>query len=50
MEVHSTTKGRALTKEIFPLQAGQITNELARLTAAEKKQLGALCGKLGLAD
>lgn len=50
MEVHSTTKGRALTKEIFPLQAGQITNELGRLTAAEKKQLGALCGKLGLAD
>ena len=50
MEVHRTTKGRALTKEIFPRQAGQITDELGRLTAAEEKQLGALCRKLGLAD
>ena len=50
MEVNRTTKGRALTKEIFPRQAGQITDELGRLTAAEQKQLGALCRKLGLAD
>ena len=50
MEVHRTTKGRALTKEIFPRQAGQTTDELGRLIAAEQKQLGALCRKLGLAD
>ena len=49
-EVHLMAKGRALIKEIFPRHAAQITEELGRLTAAEQKQLGALCRKLGLAD
>lgn len=49
-EVHLTAKGPALIEDIFPRHAGQITEELGRLTAAEQKQLGALCRKLGLAD
>ena len=49
-EVRLMAKGRALIKEIFPRHASQITEELSRLTAAEQKQLGALCRKLGLAD
>ncbi len=49
-EVHLTAKGRALIEDIFPRHAAQITEELGRLTAAEQKQLGALCRKLGLAD
>ena len=49
-EVHLTAKGRALIEDIFPRHAAQITEELGRLIAAEQKQLGALCRKLGLAD
>ncbi|HIG56470.1 MAG TPA: MarR family transcriptional regulator [Candidatus Latescibacteria bacterium] len=49
-EVHLTAKGRALIEDIFPRHAAQITEELGRLTAAEQKQLGALCRKLGLAN
>ena len=49
-EVDLTAKGRALIKERFPRHAAQITEELGRLTAAEQKQLGALCHKLGWAD
>ena len=49
-EVDLTAKGRALIKGIFPRHAAEITAEMGRLTAAEQKQLGALCRKLGLVD
>ena len=50
MEVDLTAKGRALIKELFPRHAAEITAEMGRLTAAEQKQLGALCRKLGSGD
>ena len=49
-EVDLTAKGRALIKGIFPRHAAEITAEMGRLTAAEQKQLGALCRKLGLVN
>ena len=49
-EVDLTAKGRALIKGIFPRHAAEITAEMGGLTAAEQKQLGALCRKLGLVD
>ena len=50
MEVDLTAKGRALIKALFPRHAAEITAEMGRLTAAEQKQLGALCRKLGSGD
>ena len=50
MEVDLTAKGRALIKDLFPRHAAEITAEMGRLTAAEQKQLGALCRKLGSGD
>lgn len=49
-EVHLTALGRKLIADIFPRHAEQIATAMGRLTAAEQKQLGSLCRKLGLGD
>lgn len=48
--IHLTPAGERFVREIFPKQAEAIARELGRLTAAELKQLGDLCRKLGRSD
>ena len=48
--VHLTDKGRDLIQELFPGHAAAIAEEMACLTAAEQKELGRLCRKLGLKE
>jgi MarR family 2-MHQ and catechol resistance regulon transcriptional repressor len=48
--VHLTAKGRHLIQDLFPGHAAAIAEEMACLTAAEQKELGRLCRKLGLKE
>jgi MarR family 2-MHQ and catechol resistance regulon transcriptional repressor len=48
--VHLTDKGRDLIQELFPGHAAAIVEEMGCLTAAEQKELGRLCRKLGLKE
>jgi MarR family 2-MHQ and catechol resistance regulon transcriptional repressor len=47
--VQLTEEGRALIASLFPQHAAAITEEFSVLTAAEQRQLGDLCRKLGKA-
>jgi MarR family 2-MHQ and catechol resistance regulon transcriptional repressor len=47
--VHLTPAGRARITACLPDHVGRITAAMAGLTAAEQKQVAALCRKLGLA-
>jgi len=46
--VHLTENGRTLIQKLLPDHAAAITEEMSCLTAAEQKELGRLCRKLGL--
>jgi MarR family 2-MHQ and catechol resistance regulon transcriptional repressor len=48
--VDLTAKGRDLIQELFPDHAAAIAEEMGCLTAAEQKELGRLCRKLGLKE
>lgn len=48
--VRLTDEGRGLISAIFPPHAAVIAKEMSSLTAAEQKELGHLCRKLGLKE
>ncbi len=48
--VRLSSKGEALIARAFPAHAERVTALLGALTAAEQRQLGQLCRKLGLAS
>jgi MarR family 2-MHQ and catechol resistance regulon transcriptional repressor len=50
VNVHLTEKGRRLIGEIFPCHVAAIVREMSVLTAAEQKELGRLCKKLGAGE
>ena len=47
--VHLTEKGRAQIASALPGHVSRITNVMGALTAAEQKELGRICRKLGRA-
>lgn len=49
VRVHLTTKGRHKIAQVFPEHVAEIEDALSPLTAAEQRQLGCLCRKLGRA-
>ena len=48
--VHLTGEGRRLIERVFPDHVRRIAELFGALTAAEQKELGRLCRKLGLAS
>ena len=49
VRVHLTGSGRTRITAIFPAHVQSVVEQMAVLTAAEQKELGRLCRKLGLA-
>jgi MarR family 2-MHQ and catechol resistance regulon transcriptional repressor len=48
--VHLTEKGREEVERLLPIHTAAIVEQMNHLTAAEQRELGRLCRKLGLAE